>query len=397
LSLRNPFAEWNRSFALLAGAVFSTGIFFGVQMTLYSNFIVLRLNIQPDELGYVEALREVPGFLSFVFIAAMVHLAPPIVSALALIVMGVGLMAYAKLTSIMMLAAFSLVWSLGFHCWAPLEQTMALTYSTGVDKGRWLGQLRSVHSMAWLLAIGLCMLLFPLIEYEGMFVLAGAVTVAGGIGLLFADRSRPALRERGMVFKRRYWVYYLLQFLQGCRKQIFVTFAVFALVKIHGMPVGTMMVLAMINQVLVFATAPLLGRMVDRYGERRMLALSYAGLACVFVGYALVQHRPSLYVLYCIDNMIFFGGIALTTYVHKIAPEHEVKPTLSMGVTMNHLSAVAAPLAGGLAWLHFGYEVIFLGGAAVALISLVATRWADPERILSLDRQQASQMLEAAS
>ncbi len=152
------------------------------------------------------------------------------------------------------------------------------------------------------------------------------------------------------------------------------------------MPVGSAMVLAMINQTFIFLTGPLMGRMVDRFGERRMLSLSYIGLILVFLGYGFVQHRPILYVLFCIDNMIFFGGIALTTYVNKIAPEEDIQQTLAMGVTMNHISSVAAPFLGGLAWLYFdNYQIIFYAGAALALISLIVTQWVNPEAILGRD------------
>ena len=129
-----------------------------------------------------------------------------------------------------------------------------------------------------------------------------------------------------------------------------------------------------------------MGKLVDHYGERIMLSLSYAGLAIVFFGYASIHHRPTLYVLYCIDNLIFFGGIALTTYLHKIAPEEDLKPTLSMGVTMNHMAAVAAPLVGGFAWRLFGYEVIFLAGSALAVLSLIVSQWVDPEGLLEREK-----------
>ena len=89
----NPFAEWNRNFALLAAAVFGVGIFFGVQLTLFNNFIVDRLDIEAHELGYVEALREIPGFLNALFVAMMVRMAPSLVGGVALAIMGVGLMA----------------------------------------------------------------------------------------------------------------------------------------------------------------------------------------------------------------------------------------------------------------------------------------------------------------
>ena len=147
------------------------------------------------------------------------------------------------------------------------------------------------------------------------------------------------------------------------------------------------MVLVLVNQTLITLTAPLMGRLVDRLGERAVLSWSYIGLVFVFFGYGAIQHRPTLYVLYCVDNLIFFGGIALTTFLHKIAPQEDLKPTLSMGVTMNHFAAVAAPLAGGLVWRYFGYQVIFFSGAILALISLLVSQWVDPEGMLRRERE----------
>jgi len=378
--IENPFRSWTKNFTLLAVAVAGTGVFFGVQLTLFNNFIVERLNIEPHELGYVEALREVPGFLNAFFLALIIRFAPPKVAAISLVVMGLGLAAYAEVSSVFLLASFSLVWSLGFHSWLPLEQSMGLAYGPTADKGRWLGQLRSVSSLAWLLAIVVCMVGLEYLRYEGVFVLAGLCTAGGGLALLFVDRTERPPGEKSMVFKRRYLLFYALNFLQGLRKQMFITFAIFALVKVHGMQVETTMVLVLINQVLITLTASWMGRLVDRYGERIMLSVSYIVLTGVFLGYALIDHRPSLYALYCLDNLIFFGGIALTTYAHKIAPPDELKPTLSMGVTMNHVAAVAAPLIGGYAWLVFGYEIIFISGAILAFVSLVVTQWLNPEK-----------------
>ncbi len=376
--LKNPISEWNRDFRLLALAVASQGIFFGVQLTLFNNFVVDRLDIEVHELGYVEGLREVPGFMNAFFVALMVRFAPPIVAAVSLMVMGVGIMAYADVDSVFVLAIYSLVWSVGFHCWIPMEQSMALLFSPQGKKGKWLGQLRSVNSVACLVAIVICKLVYDFIGYNGLFILAGAATVGGGFAILLASSERTS-RERGFVFKRRYGLYYLLNFLQGLRKQMFITFAIFALVKVHGMTVHTTMVLVLINQTLITLTAPIMGRLVDQYGERRTLSCSYIGLACVFFGYAVVTHRPTLYVLYCIDNLIFFGGIALTTYLHKIAPDEDLKPSLAMGVTMNHVASVAAPLLGGFAWHMFGYRIIFFSGAGLALISLIVSQWVNPE------------------
>ena len=397
---------WNRNFTLLAVAVFTVGAFFGVQLTLFNNFIVERLGIEPHELGVLEALRETPGFLNALFIAVAIHLAPPVVGGVSLMIMGVGIMAYAKLDFLMGIAPFtwvydaaqalglhaspslvglvlfSFIWSVGFHCWVPLRAAMALNFSSTEDKGKWLGQLQSVGSVAWLLSIGFCYLTYSwlkVLDYEGLFVVAGSATVLGGFAILLASRQMPELREPRLVFRRKYGIYYALNFLQGCRKQMFITFALFALVKVHGMSAQTAIKLAFINQIVIMLTAPYMGKLVDRFGERMMLSLSYVGLALVFLGYAVIQHRPSLYVLYCIDNAIFVGGIALTTYINKIAKKQEMKSTLSMGVTMNHFAAVIAPFAGGFLWQAFGYQLIFFGGAVLALISLGVSQWVRPD------------------
>ena len=391
MKFSNPAAEWNRDFTLLAVGVFAVGTFLGVQFSLFNNFVVTRLSIEPHELGWVEAMREVPGFLNVIFIALMIRLAPSLVAGFSLMVMGVGVMAYARMASVEALILYSVIWSMGFHCWMPLQQAMALSFSPEGNKGKWLGQLGSVSSFASILSIGVCMLVLRYLDYEGMYLLAGATIILGGGAVLFAARQKPAVDAKGLVLKRRYSLYYAMNFLQGCRRQMFLTFAIFALVKVHLMPVETTMVLILINQVLVTLAAPTLGRFVDRYGERRMLTVSYIGLMCIFTGYAVVHYRPALYVLYCADNLLFFGDIALTTYIHKIASKEDLKPTLSMGVTMNHVAAVVAPLVGGFAWHFFGYQVIFFAGAALAGVSLVVSQWLDPEGMLARDRQETAQ------
>jgi len=131
----------------------------------------------------------------------------------------------------------------------------------------------------------------------------------------------------------------------------------------------------LINQVVVLFFSPIIGRLVDKLGERTMLSLSYAGLFFVFVGYATIKNVTHLYVLYCIDNFLFVGRIALMTYLNKIAQPEDLKPTLAMGVTMNHVAAVSVPLIGGLMWVSFGYHIIFIGGAIFTLISLTCTQW----------------------
>lgn len=366
---------WSRDFRLLACGVLGVGAFFGILHPLFNNFIVDQLGVQPHELGYMESLREVPGFLNALFTAIIIYLAPPIVAGSALIVMGVGMAAYSQVNSFYGILIFSFVWSIGFHAWLPLRSAMTLAYSSGEEKGKWFGQLRSVESFATLAMIGLCLFATNVFEFAGLFKIGGGVVAAGGIALLFASRRLQTERENRFVLRKSYWLYYVLSLMDGSRRQIFTTFAIFALVKVFGTDRGVIIKLVLINQVVVLIFSPMIGRLVDKLGERTMLSLSYAGLFFVFVGYATIKNVTHLYVLYCIDNFLFVGRIALMTYLNKIAQPEDLKPTLAMGVTMNHVAAVSVPLIGGLMWVSFGYQIIFIGGAIFTLISLMCTQW----------------------
>ena len=377
-----PWLSWNRNFRLLAVAVFGAGIFFGVQFSLFHNFIVERIGIEAHELGYMEALREIPGFLNALFIAVTILLSPPLLGGISLVVMGLGLVLYSQADSFSAVLIYSFVWSIGFHAWLPLRGAMSLFYSEGEEKGKWLGSLRSVESLSMLAAIVLCKFAVDVLEFGGLFQIGGAAVAIGGVALMFASRQLQTERENRFVLRRQYWLYYLLSFLQGCRRQIFITFAVFALVKVYGTDRSVIITLILINQLVVLVFSPLMGWLVDKLGERIMLSASYIGLTFIFIGYALLKNPNHLYVLYCFDNFLFVGSIAMTTYVNKIAPKSDLKPTLAMGITMNHIAAVAAPLVGGLVWMKLGYEVIFLSGAAIAFITLIVTQWMKPPPLL---------------
>lgn len=115
---------------------------------------------------------------------------------------------------------------------------------------------------------------------------------------------------------------------------------------------------------------------MDRIGERKALSICYTALIFIFLGYGLVHDRRILYVVYCLDSFVYMFSIAQTTYLNKIAPPEDVRSALSMGITMNHVTSVIVPVVGGLIWESLGrYEVVFLGGAGVALISLLVVQF----------------------
>ena len=86
-----------------------------------------------------------------------------------------------------------------------------------------------------------------------------------------------------------------------------------------------------------------------------------------------MRYVPLLYVLYCLDNIFFGFGVARTTYLDKIAPSEDVTASIAFGITLNHISAVILLPMIGYLWESYGYEMPFLVGVGVLVLSLVAS------------------------
>jgi len=358
-----------RDLRLLAFTVFCVSFGFGAYFSTFNNFAVETLNLKPHQLGMLESLREMPGFLIVLVAALTMRVAEPILAAIALSLLAIGLGGYYVVDDIPSLILYSLIWSIGLHAWMPISPSMALSLADERSKGRRLGQLAAVGACGTICGMGLVLLGGSMIGFRSIFIIAGLIVAAGAVSVSMISRDIGQKEKPRLVMKRRYSLYYALVFLEGCRKQVFITFAIFALVRNYGTPLRVVAALMIINNVMNVLLAPKVGRLIDRIGERRVLIFCYSALIPVFIGYALVKQPPVLYVLYCLDNLFFLGSIGLTTYLHKIADPADVMPSLAMGVSVNHAAAVIVPVTGGLLWTKLGYPTTFFGGAAVVAIS----------------------------
>ena len=356
---------------LILGGIFAMNAGLAAYAALYTNFVSDDLHIRPFDLGLVESLREVPGFLTVLLAALTVRIRESHVTAAALLVMGLGMMSYIGAHSLAGLIAASLFWSLGFHLFAPLSNGLILNQSQEGRRGRHMGQSNAVAAVGTLLATLLVLVMVKPLGIRASFVPAGAMILCGAVCLLLLRDNEAAPRVR-IVFRRRYLTYYTLTMLDGSRRQIFSTFAIFLLVRIYHVDVRAVTILLLFNTLVTMASALPIGRLIDRMGERWMLIGNYVILTVLFAGYALVHTLLLLGVLFCLDNMLFGCSSAITTYLGRIAAPGELTPSLAMGSTANHIAAVGVPVLGGLIWYSFGYQITFFMGAATCILSVLA-------------------------
>jgi len=370
---------------------------FAVYSGVFQNFLRDDLNASPLQLGQIESLREIPGLLAAIMAGTLVALAESRVAGLGLLItaFGIGVTGlvteYAHkvvlhdphasfiMTRYVILIAVTVFWSIGFHLWAAVSPAITLALAKGLEGGRHLGRINAVGATANLGGLGLAFLLSRFLPHIGYkpyyFIAGGSILVSAVLCSMLSTHAAGGERAR-IVLRREYSLYYLLSFLEGCRRQIFSIFASFALILVYHVDLGPMLALQFVNAILITFTAPLIGRMVDSRGERGPLTFYSIGLIVVFLGYATFQNKMALAALFLIDNVLFSFGVGFTTYLHRIVRPKELTPCLSMGVTMNHIAAVTVPVGGAWLWVKFhNYQVPFWVGVAIAAISLLATRW----------------------
>ena len=339
---------------------------------MFNNFAVEVFDASAADVGIIQAVREIPGLLAFGAGALAVRFTESKIAAFSIVLLGLGLLMCGMSPSLVMLGVATVVMSFGFHYFEPTNSSQLLMLSENHKLGRIQGKLRSYESMAGLVGAGLIFILTLFFDFRTAFYLMGGLTTVTGLYLILALPSNRGIEEkREIKIKSKYWLYYTLSFLRGCRRHIFTTFAIFLLVKNHKLDIEYISMIMLANSGITIFTHRALGSISDRWGEKLVLVTSSMLLVIIFTGYALVTYLPALIGFYLADNVLFGSSIALRSYLRKIAPAEDVTSCLSFGMTANHITAVIIPIAGGVMWTSFGYQTTFIAGAAIVFVDML--------------------------
>jgi predicted MFS family arabinose efflux permease len=291
---------------------------------------------------------------------------------ISLLVMGLGYALHARVQSYSALLAVAILGSLGFHNWMPLQTALGLALTDKRHSGRVLGSLNSVANLASIVGMAIIASLVTAFELRSLYIVGDALMVAGG---LLVSRIPAGLGERRspetrFLLKRRYWLHYVLTFLEGSRTQVFFTFGTLILVQEYGLTTPQVSLLLALSGLVNFTLAPRLARLLDVGGERTTLSASYVALALCFVGYGTVNNVRFLALMLIAINLLVTLRIGLSSYVNRIAPPDELMPALSAGVSINHISSVTVSLLAGTLLSLVGYERLSWGAAVAILLSV---------------------------
>ena len=370
--VRSATAGWGRHLVILAVSVFLARLGEGLLQGISTNFYVDTLGLSGRHVLWLMGIREIPG-LALVLIAALIARWPLSRRAVAsLLLMGLGYGLYAAVHSYAALLAVAVLASIGFHNWVPVQSTLGLALSKKEHSGRVLGSLSSIGSLAGLVGMGVTAALAASVPLRSFYVLGGIAIATGGllVSRIPATVGGSTAATPRILFRGRYWLYYVLIFFEGMRRQVFSVFGTLVLVAYYDLNASQISLLLVVSGIVNLALVPRLGHLLDVVGERTTLAVSYVALALCFIGYATVHNVWFLALMLILINLLLSLGIALSTYVNRIAPAEELGPTLSAGVSVNHISSVSMSLVAGTLLSIVGYERLSWGLAVVVLVSI---------------------------
>ena len=350
---------------------------FNVWNAMLNNFVVERANFGGIEIGILQSLREVPGFLAFTTVFVLLILKEQSFAVLALALLGLGVALTGFFPTEYGLYSTTVLMSIGFHYFEAVKQSLSLQWFSIEEAPQMLGRLLAVGSITSLTVYGLlwCSVNLFEVDYLWNFLTAGVLCccLAAFMWLAFPIFSETVPQNKGLILRRRYWLYYALTFFSGARRQIFVVFAAFMMVEKFGYSVAEVTLLFGVNYAFNFLFAERIGKWIGRIGERKALTLEYVGLIGVFVSYGLVEDSRVAAALYIIDHMFFAMAIAMKTYFQKIADPKDMAASAGVSFTINHIAAVIIPALLGIVWVWSSTLVFFIG-AGFALCSLVLSQ-----------------------
>lgn len=369
--------KWRQPKTLLFVMAAAMPVAFATWSALLNNFVIEVAQFDGSDIGWLHTVREIPGFLAIGVIALLLFIREQVLGLVSLILLGVATAITGFFPSLGGILVVTMLSSIGFHYYETVNQSLQLQWLTKEEAPKVLGTLLATGSAATLVAYGLIMLTWQSfsLSYSTVYLIAGGVTAAVALFALFAypQFEAPNPQVKKFILRRRYWLYYLLQFMAGARRQIFVVFAGFMMVERFGFDVHEVTGLFLINLIANMFFAPLIGRMVSRFGEQKALVIEYVGLIVVFSLYGGIYMFGWGVVLasalYVIDHLFFAMALAIKTYFQKIADPQDIAPTAAVAFTINHIAAVFLPAALGYLWLQ-SPGAVFVLAAGMAATSL---------------------------
>ncbi len=375
-------------------AVAMTALALGFSDVIFSNYFKEVYNVNAFLRGLIEFPRELPGVLCILVFSALSFLGDIRLTIVAQILCISGLAVLGFITpSFWVMLIFVFINSLGLHLLIPLQDGIGISLTKGENVGHFMGTYKAISTAFGMIA---AIIVFFSFRYNILsfqtpikltFLISATLFFLVLLLYIYLNKLiRIPITERkfNLLIRKEYKYYYILSIMNGVQKQIMFVYGPWVLIEILSKKTDTIAILTIISSFGGTFFIPLLGRMVDRFGYKKLLyadALSFilVYLAYGFLVYGFISGRLSLtglpvlvaFTIFVLDKMSMQMSIVRIIYLRSIAhsPE-EITQTLSMGLSLDHIVTIFSAVAGGLVWQRFGPQYIFFFVASLSLVNL---------------------------
>lgn len=385
-------------FIMLAVMSAAFGFALNAHGGVVTNFFEDILHLKGPEFGYITAVREVGGLLLILLTAVLYRISLQRVTAGALVLLGIGYILFGYSTTFLNVIPWVVITSFGFHTVLQTQFSLGMSLTVESKSGAVLGRLNAIGQAGTFAALVMVFIVFQfeLMSYRTTFIVLGAVSLLAAAAVARfphlhegQPRKLPPKRER-LVWKRDYRYYYVLNVLDGARQQVFFSFGLWVLVNRFAFDVARVSLLLLAVAFLSMISSSWIGRKIDLHGEKLTISVINVAYVAALVGFALTGNALVASFFFLIYALIApVSTIAATTYVRKIAVPQDVAPTLAMGVTLLHATAIVVPVAAGFILNFVGYQIPFYIACLFAIGAIVVTRGLNPEKQKSTERRAA--------
>ena len=377
--------EGSRDFNLFLLAGLFAGIGAGINTSIFNNYLNDVFKLSENARGFLEVPRETPGFFIMPILAVLSFCGDVRIAMIGMAAAGVGMLGLGLLSpTFAVMIAWMMMYSLGTHMILPVTPSIGMSLSKQESFGARLGTI-SAYTLFGSIAAYIFVFLgfnFMHMTYQTTFIIGAFFYVLAALVAGMMKKGEPKARKVKFIFRKRYLLFYVLAGISGARNQIFLTFAPWVLIKVFHVQPQMFAILGMIVAFVSIGTRKMVGRLIDVRGERFVLTLEAALLFAICLGYAfsgkIFPAGIAVVIIagcYVIDNSMTAVEMARSTYLRRIAVDiADVTPTLSTGVSLQHIASMVIPVFGGLLWSAFGYEVVFMGAAVIALLNFILSR-----------------------
>ncbi|WP_413205494.1 MFS transporter [Rhodospirillum sp. A1_3_36] len=363
------------AFLLLSAAAMPVA--FSTWQALLNNFAIERAAFTGENMGLLQSIREIPGFLAFSVVFVLLLCREQTLLLTSLCLLGVGTAITGLFPSVLGLYLTTVLMSIGFHYQETLQQSLTLQWIGKERAAAAMGKQIAARATSGIAAFAVVWLMLEVlkVDYAWVYAFGGGLTVVFALVAwrVFPRFPQATVQNKRLFLRKRYWLYYALVFMGGARRQIFTVFAGFMMVEKFGFSASEITLLFVVNQVINMLFAGKIGKAIGHWGERKALTFEYTGLIGIFLAYAVVDNSWVAGGLYVVDHLLFAMAIAIRAYFQKIASPEDIASSSGMSFTINHIAAVIIPALFGIIWLT-NPSAVFLTGAGMACLSLVLAR-----------------------